>query len=589
MLRQPIVVVLGQVDAGKTTLLDSIRSTRVQEKEAGAITQAIGASEVPTDIINTLCASALEKFKITISLPGLLFVDTPGHEAFANLRQRGGSLADIAVVVVDVAKGIEPQTIESFHILKKHKTPFIIAANKIDGIEGWKTGEDMRLFSEAEAQQRPDVQARLDERLYALVGSLFEHGFAAERFDRVTDFTKQVLIVPVSARGREGIPELLMFLAGLAQKYLSGRLETDEATEGKAKILEVREEQGLGKTIDAVLHQGSIREGDTIVFATAAGPITSKVKALLRPKKLDEMRDPREKFTRVQSITPAAGVRIACEHADDALAGSSLFVARSKERENEAIAEISAEIKEALFEGEQEGIIVRADALGSLEAIIELLADEHIPVRSAGIGSPSRKEVMEASSIGKQDKFLGAILNFNQPVDSETLSLAERSGVKIFDENVIYNLLEGYRRWVSDEKQREKREAFTSLVLPAKFVLLKDHCFRVSKPMVVGVEVTGGTLKSGTELLNHEGQKIGVLKQIQREKEAVDTARKGEQIAVSIEGPTFGRTVNYGDILYVDVPKEDQLALEGKYASALSDEDKELLKETKRLKGLRVF
>ena len=587
MIRQPIVVVLGQVDAGKTSFLDCIRSTKVQQREAGAITQAIGASEIPAGTINTLCAGALEKNKIALTIPGLLFIDTPGHEAFANLRQRGGSIADIAVVVADLSKGVEPQTVESLQILKRLKTPFIVAANKMDAIDGFRPlGKGVSLFSETLASQRPDVGARIDELVYSLVGQLYEHGFSAERFDRVTDFTKQILIVPVSARTGDGVADVLMFLAGLAQKYLGPRLQADEGLEGRAKVLEVREERGLGKAIDAILYQGSVREGDSIVFATVAGPLVSKVKALLRPQGLDDMRDPQEKFVRTQEVTPAAGVRIACDGAQDALAGSSLFVARSGESVAAAITAIDAEIKQVVFEGEAQGIIVKADALGSLEAILSIIADKKVPVRSAGIGAPSRKEVLEASSVGKRDKYLGAILCFNQPPDPEVCELAEKEGVHIFNEEVIYNLLQGYTRWVEEDKAAEKREAFSSLTTPAKFVLLPDHCFHASKPMVVGVEITGGTLKSGVELLDAAGNKVGVLKQIQRDKEAVTTGRKGEQLAVSIEGPVFGRQANYGDVFYVDIPKDDITALEGKYSPALSEDEKELLKETKRIKGI---
>lgn len=591
MLRQPIVVVLGQVDAGKTSLLDKIRSTKVQQREAGAITQAIGASEIPTEVINSLCKTSLEKMKINLLIPGLLFIDTPGHEAFSNLRQRGGSIADIAVLVVDITKGIEPQTLESMDILRKNKTPFIIAANKVDSLNGYQSekGNKINSIAQSLANQNQSALNNLDRLIYSLVGQLYENGFSAERFDRVSDFTKQILIVPVSARSGDGVPEVLMYLAGLAQKFLEGRLQAHESEEGKAKILEIREEKGIGKVIDAVLYSGSINSNDEIIFATSTGPVQAKIKALLRPKSMDEMRDPREKFIRTQLVLPAAGVRISCESAESALAGSSLYVVRSSQTALLANEQINSEIKSAIFNAENKGIIIKADALGSLEAILEIVADAKIPVRSAGIGNPSRKEIIEAFSVGEQDRFLGVVLAFNVSITPEVQELSETSNVKIFHSQVIYNLLESYTRWIEQTKSEEKKQAFSNLITPSKFVLLKDHCFRASKPLVVGVEILEGTLKSGADILDSSGTKIGQLKQIQKDKQAVANAKKGEQVALSIEGPIFGRTVNYQDVLYVDVPKNDQLELEGKYLQALSEEEKNLLKEIKKIKGLRVF
>ncbi len=590
MLRQPIVVVLGQVDAGKTSLLDKIRSTKVQQREAGAITQAIGSSEIPTEVINALCKDSLDKMKINLAIPGLLFIDTPGHEAFSNLRQRGGSIADIAVLVVDLAKGIEPQTIESLEILKKNKTPFIIAANKVDAIDGFQTNkEQVSSIAQSLTIQSKSTLNFLDQQVYSLVGQLYEKGFSAERFDRVYDFTKQIIIVPVSARSGQGVPEVLMYLAGLAQKFLEGRLQAHESEEGKGKILEIREEKGIGKVIDAVLYSGSVNANDQIIFATSTGPIQSKIKALLRPKSMDEMRDPQEKFIRAQLVLPAAGIRIACDSADLALAGSSLYVIRNESTKTLAIEQINSEIKSAIFSAENQGLIVKADALGSLEAILEILADANISVRSAGVGNPSRKEVLEAFSVKEQDRFLGAILAFNVTIADDVQELADSSNVKIFSSQIIYTLLESYTRWVESTKSDEKKQAFSNLITPSKFILLKDHCFRASKPLVVGVEILEGTLKSGADILDANGNKIGQLKQIQKDKQAVQSAKKGEQVALSIEGPVFARTVNYLDVLFVDVPKEDQLELEGKYSQALSEEEKQLLKEIKKIKGLRVF
>ncbi|MBI5176705.1 translation initiation factor IF-2 [Candidatus Micrarchaeota archaeon] len=570
-------------------MLDSIRNSNVTSKEAGGITQHIGASEVPISTIRRICAGPLAKSRTSLAIPGLLFIDTPGHEVFSNLRRRGGSIADIAILVIDATKGIEAQTVEAIEILREYRTPFVIAFTKVDALSGW-IAHDSASIAESLKLQRQDVADSLDQRIYSLIGGLYEFKLNAERFDRVADFTKQIAIIPVSAKTREGLPELLMFVSGLAQKFLEGRLALEENAEGRASVLEVREERGLGSTIDCILYQGSIREGDSIVFASLSGPVQSKVKALLRPEVSPaSSRSFAPRFISVGEVVAAAGIKLTCERAEEAVAGSTLQVVRGEAQARKATDAIAQEVREIVFESDNDGVIIYADALGSLEAITKMFSARKIPVRHAGVGKPSKRDVMEAESVAAGDRFLGVIFSFNQKVDADVTALAVEKGVKLFEEKIIYNLVEGYERWVAEEKAGSKREAFANLVTPSKFVVLKDHCFRVSKPCVLGVEILEGTLKSGSRILNASGEEIGELKQIQRDKSAVPTARKGEQVAVSIEGPTFGRQVNYGDTLYTDVPKDDQLELEGKYRPALSEEEHGLLKDIKRLKGLRVF
>ncbi|HII39563.1 TPA: translation initiation factor IF-2, partial [Candidatus Micrarchaeota archaeon] len=576
------------VDHGKTTLLDAVRKSSVQSREAGAITQHVGASEVPVSVIRERCEKLLGKTKLSLTLPGLLFIDTPGHEAFANLRKRGGSIADIAILVVDINQGIQNQTKEALDILREYKVPFIVAATKVDAMSGWIADKNA-CFSETLSRQRLDVQEHLDKKLYELVGSLYERGFSAERFDRVEDFTKQILIVPVSARTGEGLQELLMYVAGLAQKFLEKRLELHSDQGGKGSILEVREEPGLGKTLDVILYDGSLSEGDTIVFATQSNVATSKVKALLKPKPLDEMRDPRQKFNPVKQVFAASGVKIACEHADEALAGSSIYCVKNAEEEKKLKEALLGEVRKIVVESNELGAVFKADTLGSLEAITKLLASEKISVRRAAIGPVSRHDIVEANGVREKDACKGVVFAFNVPIEEEVRKFAEENRVKIFEEKVIYNLIETYKRWVDEEKTREKKEAFTKLVPPAKIMVLPDSCFRVNHPCVVGVEVMEGTLRKDVELLNAEGVEVGRVQGIQHEKKPLDEAKKGQQIAVSITGPTFGRQVFAKQLLYSNMSKEDMNTIAEKYKQAFSEGEHALISEIKKIKGYSLF
>ncbi|MCD6383011.1 MAG: translation initiation factor IF-2, partial [Thermoplasmata archaeon] len=317
-IRQPIVSVLGHVDHGKTTLLDRIRGTTVVQREAGRITQHIGATEVPVDVIYRICGDLLKEKSLKV--PGLLFIDTPGHEAFTTLRARGGSLADLAVLVVDIYEGLKPQSIESLNYLKQYKTPFIVAANKIDRLSGWVKDENVPFVINWK-RQTERYQKDLEERIYDLIGALAEHGFSAERFDRVVDFTTTLAIVPMSAKWGVGLQELLMLLVGLSQRFLEKRLEVQEG-EAKGTVLEVKEEKGLGKTLDVIIYDGVLRVGDTIVVGTTSEPLVSKVKSLLKPKPLDEIRDPQHRFDHIDEVVAAAGVKVLAREVEGALAGA---------------------------------------------------------------------------------------------------------------------------------------------------------------------------------------------------------------------------------------------------------------------------
>jgi len=579
MLRQPVCVTLGHVDHGKTSLLDAIRGTKVQAKEAWQITQNISSWEVSAKVIEETSSAMLEKMKLKLSIPGILFIDTPGHEAFTNLRKRGGSIADIAILVIDVTKGIEAQTIEAIEILKDYKTPFVIALNKVDALSGWKTNEGS--FSESISKQRQDVQNELDARVYALIGRLYEFGFNAERFDRVTDFSKQLVIIPVSAKHKEGLPELLLFLAGLAQRFLEKDLKQNSQG-GKASVLEVREEKGVGTALDVVLYDGQIQTGDQIVFATLEGPVVSKVKALLKPKNY------RGELETVDSANASSALRIVCESGKDVLVGSSLFVS-NKENQEEFKESLRKEIGELLFEKDEVGAIVKADSLGSIEAIERLFKNHAIPLKKAGIGKVTKQDVLEAKALKEKDKYAGVIFAFNTGFEDDVKQLSDEHAVKVFDEKLIYNLIDGYQKWVEEDKASEKKTAFSKLNLPAKILLMPGCCFRASHPAVFGVEVLEGKLKKGCPLITSEGVKIGDVKVIQENKKPVDDASKGQQLAISVEGPTYGRQIKEKMVLYSDLHEAEIAAIEKKYLQSLSTGEKELLEEIKKIKGIARF
>jgi len=576
-IRQPIVCVLGHVDTGKTLLLDKIRKSSVQAREAGGITQHIGASFFPVETLKEISGPLLRKIGGEIKIPGLLVIDTPGHEAFANLRRRGGSVADIAILVIDILKGFEAQTYESLEVLKSRRTPFLVAANKIDRIPGWKPQPTFS-FLESYKQQDPYVKQALDDYLYRIIGRFSELSFRADRFDRVRDFTRTVAIVPTSAKTGEGITELVAVLTGLTQQFLRRRLQV---TSGPAKgtILEVKEEVGLGTTVNAIIYDGILRRDDIIVLGGRNGPIVTTVRALLLPKPLDEIRDPRDKFSSVNEVSAAVGVKIAAPNLEDALAGAPLYVAESNEKIDDLLREVSEEVERLRILTDVDGVILKTDALGSLEAIAENLKRNDIPIRFADVGDVSKRDVIEASVVKENKPLYGVILAFNVRVLPDAEEEAKIRGIPLFCNNIIYHLIDDYLRWLEKKKAEIERGEFERLVKPAKIKILPGYIFRRAKPAIVGVEVLAGTIKPRLRLIREDGKEIGEILQIQDRGKAIPKADKGSQVAISIDKPVVGRHIDEGDILYVNVPEAHARQLFSKFMERLSSDEIECLNE----------
>ncbi|MCE4622186.1 MAG: translation initiation factor IF-2 [Desulfurococcales archaeon] len=582
-LRQPIVTVLGHVDHGKTSLLDKIRRTAVAAKEAGGITQHIGASFVPAEVIERIAEPLKKVIPVKLVIPGLLFIDTPGHELFSNLRRRGGSVADFAIVVIDIMEGFQPQTYEAVELLRERRVPFLVAANKIDRIPGWKPNPD-EPFIFTIRKQSPEVQALLEQKVYEIVGKLYELGLPAELFTRIKDFTKAIAIVPVSARTGEGVPELLAVLAGLTQQYLKKRLRYAEGP-AKGVILEVKEHPGLGTAIDVVIYDGVIRVGDTIVLGGKNGPIKTNVRALLMPRPLQDLRSREARFVNVDAVYAAAGVRIAAPGLDEALAGSPIYVAASEEDVERLMKEVKKELEEIRIRTDKVGVVVKADTLGTLEALVAALKRSNIPVRIADIGPVSKVDVIDASITKKEDPYLGVIIAFNVKIHPEAEEEAKRLGVKIFQDNVIYRLLEDYEKWVEEEKQRERMRKLSELVRPGKFRILPGFIFRRSDPAIVGIKVEGGVIRPGYPVMDEDGRPLGRILAIRDRDRSLPEARLGMEVAVSIQGRILiGRHVDEGDILYTNVPAEHARKLVVEFKDLLSKDELDVLKEIAEIK-----
>ena len=577
-IRQPIVSVLGHVDSGKTSLLDKVRGTGVQGREAGGITQHIGASFLPVETIQKICGPLYEKLsKVEHKIPGILVIDTPGHEVFTNLRSRGGSAADIAILVVDANRGFQPQTNESLKILESRKVPFVVALNKTDMVSGWKNTET-QFISQSIKEQNVEVQNFLDEKIYNVVTALSVLGYQSEAFYRIDDYKKEIAIVPVSAKTGIGIPELFAVLVGLTQQYLKEKLNQEEKS-NRGIILEVNDEVGLGPTANMILIDGQMRKEDSIIAAKRDSVIVTKPKALLLPKPLDEMRDPRDKFKPVEHIQAAAGVKIASPDLDGVLPGSTLY-AVSDDAEIEHFKKIIEDEMQSVFiSTETTGVILKCDAIGSLEAITEMLRRQQIPISKADIGPVTHRDILEAMATKENDRHLGVILAFNVKVLQDAETEADNNHIKVFTDKIIYSLIDTYTQWVDDDKADEENSVFKELTPISKFTFLKGFVFRNNNPAVFGIRVDVGQLRQKIPFMNKTGKKIGIIHQLQHDGKTVSIVKTGQEVACSVQNITIGRQIAEEDVFYTLPSSSDAKQLIKRFMHKLSSEETDVLNE----------
>jgi translation initiation factor 5B len=579
-IRSPIVSILGHVDHGKTTLLDFIRGSTIALNEAGGITQHIGATEIPMDIIKEICGDFIQKLEIVDTLPGLFFIDTPGHAAFTSLRKRGGALADLAILILDINEGFKPQTLEALKILRMYKTPFVIATNKIDKLFGWQVNTNAP-FSVTFSKQAESVQNELNKQIYEIVGLLHNEGFQAERFDRVTDFATQLSIIPLSAKTGEGIIELLAMLLGLAQEYLKQQLLIAESSPAKGSVLEINEEKGLGLTVDVIIYDGILKKEDEIVLAEHDGVLTTKIKSILKPRPLEETRTAKKHFKKVDEVVAAAGVKIVAPNLDNVVPGSPLRVHLEGSNVEK---EILQEIEDITIHTSDSGVLVKADTLGSLEAVINLLKEINVPIKNADIGDISRRDIINASIVAKEDLKHGVILAFNVKVHSKAIKDLKESNVKIFSSNVIYQITEDYEAWLKELEEKQKNQWYDAVVKPAKIKIIPKLVFRQSKPVIAGIEVLAGTVKPSYSLMNQEGLLIGQIESMEDKGENLKLIHKGQKVAMAIKNAIMGKGFEEGDELYIDIPEKHYKILKKEFKDKLTEDESKILIEILEIK-----
>jgi translation initiation factor 5B len=591
-MRSPVVVVMGHVDTGKTKLLDKIRSSNVQDGEAGGITQQIGATFIPGEEIRNRTKSVKKAQSFELKIPGLLVIDTPGHESFSNLRSRGSSLCDIAVLVVDIMHGLEQTTLESLKMLRDRKTPFIVALNKVDRLNEWVSSPWGAIQNTLKKQKASSMQ-EFNTRVNLVKAQFQSHGLNTALYYENEDDRQYINIVPTSAISGEGVPDMLFLLTSLPQKRMVPRLTlTDKLS---CTVLEVKAIDGHGMTIDVILVDGTLYEGDTIVSSGLDGPIVTVVRSLLMPAPLKEMRV-KNSYNSYKEIRAAQGVKIAAKDLEKSVAGLPLYVCSNKSPEEleqlKALAESNFKNSLQAVETVDRGVYVQASTLGSLEALLAFLKTSNIPVSAINIGPVHKRDVTRCLVQLDKDPTYAVLMAFDVPIDRDAQLYADDNGIKLFTANIIYHLFDKFTAYLNELKQR-KREQFKHIAtFPCRLKMLPACIFNARDPIVVGVVVEEGILKVGTKLCvpSKDFVVVGIVASIENNHESQEIAKKGQEVCIKIEAAgsekkLVGWHFEVTDELVSMISRESIDAVKEHFREDLTKDDWRLMKHLKE----RVF
>ncbi|XP_061163849.1 eukaryotic translation initiation factor 5B-like [Saccostrea echinata] len=588
-LRAAVICVLGHVDTGKTKILDKLRRTHVQDGEAGGITQQIGATNVPQSAIQEQTKMCKEFAKLELKLPGLLIIDTPGHESFSNLRSRGSSLCDLAILVVDIMHGLEPQTIESINLLKERKTPFIIALNKIDRLYQWKPMPHTDIVTTIK-KQNPNTKSEFEARAQEVIVQMAEQSINAALFYENKNMREYVSLVPTSAHSGDGMGNLIALLCELAQTMMAKRLAYSE--ELQATVMEVKALPGLGTTLDIILVNGSIREGDQIIVPGTEGPIVTHIRGLLMPQPMKELRV-KSNWEHHKEVKAAQGVKIIAKDLEKSLAGLPMYVAKKEDEVEYYKEELSAALKEVLnsIKLTERGVFVQASTLGSLEALLEFLRTSKIPYAGINIGPVHKRDIMKASVMLEHDSQYAVILAFDVRVEREAQEMADSLGVKIFTADIIYHLFDKFMAFRDEVKKKRQDEFRHIAVFPCKLRVLPQYVFNSRDPIVVGVSVEAGFVKIGTPLCvpSKEFIEIGRVVSIENNHKPIEKATRGMEVCIKVdaipgEAPKmFGRHFDETDLLYSKISRQSIDAVKDHFREEMTKPDWQLVVEMKKL------
>lgn len=556
--RRPVVSVLGHVDHGKTALLDGIRESDIRNYEPGGITQHVEVTNVPAEVIASFVGDSYD-----VEVPGFVMIDTPGHGAFTVSRERGGEFADIAVLVIDVTNGVQPQTRESLEILRENQTPFVVALNKVDKLPGWNGSVE-------KSSER--FKSELREKSYEITGVLHDYGFSSDLYDNIQDFSNTIAMVPVSAESMYGIDTVCSMIVGLTQEFLSGQLEVTEDDSVRGVVLDLTNQQGFGTVADILLYEGQISEGDNLFVEDEEE--SRNVRSILVPESMGNSRRFSGSFVSADQITAATFARLALDRIDDIETGDIL---------SDEILESESGMEDSI-EYDDKGVLVCADTTGSLAALVDEMQEEEYQVYDGKVGQISKFDVTKVASM--QKGYHKVVLGFGVGPTESAREFASEEDVEIITGDVIHELVDDYEE-LYKQRRFDDIESFSKVDLPAKIEVLDGYVINRSNPAIVGVEVLEGTLQSGSGLvrsIENYDDVIGNIQRIEVDGETKSSIEKGERASISVSGCTVGRDFDEGDVLLSKISEKSARYITKKFDHKASDTVLELTENIKEQK-----
>ncbi|MFX1311760.1 MAG: translation initiation factor IF-2, partial [Promethearchaeota archaeon] len=297
------------------------------------------------------------------------------------------------------------------------------------------------------------------------------------------------------------------------------------------------------------------------------------------PKPLDEIRDPRQRFDSVDSVSAAAGIKILAPNIEDVVAGSPFRGIADPSEEDIVYKDIESEVESIRMKTEKAGVVLKADTLGSLEALVNFFTKEGVKISVADVGPIKKEDIINANIVREFDPYSAVVLGFNVPILPEGEEQAYNENIRIFTNNVIYRLLEDYIEYAETRKAEDTAKGLSELVLPAKLKMLPDFIFRNSDPAVFGIHVEAGTLYPKVPLITANGKRVRRVHQIQDKGQTIEKATKDSEVAISIRGIEINRDIEKDETIFVNVPESHVRQLMGKFIDELTTDQKQALRE----------
>ena len=579
-LKAPICCIVGHVDAGKTSLLDRLRNTNIQEKEVGGITQHIGSTFFPIDTIKSSCSSIKGKFEVICNIPGILMIDTPGHSEFQSLRDVGTSICDLGILIIDIEESIQEQTKEAIKLLKEKKIPFVVAVTKLDKINGWKTTTSPNL-REALKEQSKDMSMMLMAKLEDIKYDLSKEDINAEFYFKNSNPKQIYSIVPVSSKTGEGIADLLSLLVYTAQNWMLKKIIYQDTV--SCTIMESKYDKHNGYTIDVILNNGTINVGDKFVVSTITGPNICTVRNLLIPSAFTQL-GKKTNWDYKDSVRASIGCKIIGSNLDGAYPGTHLFSIKTSDAstETDAINNANQEINAVWksYDFISPGVFIGTQTFGELDAGYSIFQKAGISVAGAYIGEPSNKFIdlilmkTETDTLPENRIYLyfGAFNN------TDVFEYAKKNNITLLSSEVIYKLVELYK--IEKEKMIKARQnTNNNAIFPVEMVILKQYLFMKggSDHLMFGVKIKKGTLYKNTPIcVPEKNVHLGKVLNIQFEHKEKEKGEEGQEICIRLDNPNqliINRQFDVSDKLIARLSRESIDILKRDYKEVVPKKD----------------